>query len=67
MYDLFQVDTAYLYRIYLCNVSIQDTLGNGNINTKTLKTCVCPWKCFLMVKKDPFGVCNDSYTSAAFG
>ena len=34
---------------------------------KWVKNCASLWKCVLMVEKDPFGVCNDRYTSAAFG
>ena len=30
-----------------------------------LKSCVCQWKYVLIAEKDPFGVCNDRYTSAA--
>ena len=29
--------------------------------------CLSVEMCLLIVEKDPFGVCNDRYTSAAFG
>ena len=36
-------------------------------NPKVAKTSACLWKCFFMIEKDPFSVCNDRYDSGVFG